>query len=253
MENGYKFWHSSKFQMALVLVWLVACFAAAFAPAPAFAQPPGTHPSYVSIQMRTDALDSKPLTTNVCGGVVIDEKRKLIVTAWHCVPNQRSLMEKPGIFSVNGMAAKLLVFTAEADMAIFQVADLKGVKAPAFKTPKRGDIVMSTAFYNSLPVSPAGPMVDRFFPPMSISTTLEWEGKVMAVEKANRREGPQFDQIVKTNTKWIVATGDTAPGFSGSPVFDKAGNFVGIISSVNGGFTNISSSENVTLTLKQLP
>lgn len=219
----------------------------------AFAQPPGTHPSYVSIQMRTDALDSKPMTSNICGGVVVDEKRKLIVTAWHCVPNQRTLIEKPGMFSVNGMAAKLLVFAAEADMAIFQVADLRGVKAPMFKTPKRGDTVTSTAYYDSLPVSPSGPMVDRFFPPMSISTTLEWEGKVMAVEKANRREGSHFDQVVKTDTRWIVATGNTAPGFSGGPVFDKSGNFVGIISSVNGGFTNISSSENVMLILKQVP
>ena len=77
-------------------------------------------------------------------------------------------------------------------------------------------------------------------------------GKVSAVALASRRGGERGDQVTMTPYKWIVATGDTAPGFSGGPVFDKAGNFVGIVSNINGGFTNISSAENVTVLIRSM-
>lgn len=216
----------------------------------AIAQEPGVHPSYVSIKMRTDTLDANPITTTVCGGVVVDEKRKLVATAWHCVPNQRSVIEKPGIFSVGGMNAKLVTFSPEADAAIFQVDNLKGLKAPAFKTPKKGDGLVASAYYDAFPVTFTSN--DRFIPPMSVQVTLDWEGKVAAVANANRLDGQHYDKVTPTQFKWVVVTGNTAPGFSGGPVFDKAGNFVGIVSNINGGFTNVSSSENVAEMMKSI-
>jgi S1-C subfamily serine protease len=214
----------------------------------AIAQETGVHPSYVSIKMRTDALDADPITATVCGGVVADEKRRLVATAWHCVPNQRSVIEKPGIFSVGGMDAKLVTFSPEADTAIFQVDDLKGLKAPTFKTPKKGDVLVASAYYNAFPVTFAS--TDRFIPPMSVQVTLDWEGKVASVANANRLGGEHYDKVIPTQFKWIIVTGNTAPGFSGGPVFDTTGNFVGILSNINGGFTNVSSSENVAEMIK---
>jgi hypothetical protein len=38
----------------------------------------------------------------------------------------------------------------------------------------------------------------------------------------------------------------------GGPAFDKNGNFIGIISNGNGGFTNISSSENIKQMIEDL-
>ncbi len=219
------------------LVALSLCFGTAIA------QGSGVHPSYVSIMMRTDALDAEPITRTICGGVVVDEKRKLVATAWHCVPNQRSTIEKPGVFSVGGMNAKLVTFSPEADTAIFQVDDLKGLKAPTIKSPKKGDVLVASAYYDAFPVT--AQTSDRFFPPMSVQVTLDWEGKVAAVTNANRLGGEHYDKITPTQFKWIVVSGSTAPGFSGGPVFDKSGNFVGIVSNINGGFTNVSSSENV--------
>ena len=219
------------------LVALSLCFDTAIA------QETGVHPSYVSIKMRIDALDASPMTATVCGGVVVDEKRRLVATAWHCVPNQRSVIEKPGIFSVGGMNSKLVAHSAEADTAIFQVDNLKGLKAPSFKTPKKGEMVFASAFYDAFPVTFA--RNDRFIPPMSVQVTLDWEGKVVAVANASRLGGERYNQVISTQFKWIIVTGNTAPGFSGGPVFDKAGNFVGIVSNINGGFTNVSSSENV--------
>lgn len=214
----------------------------------AISQEPNVHPSYVSIKMRTDALDANPITTTVCGGVVVDEKRRLIATAWHCVPNQRSVIEKPGVFSVGGMNAKLVTFSPESDTAIFKVDNLKGLKAPTFKTPKKGDLLVASAYYDTFPVTST--INDRFIPSMSVQVTLDWEGKVAAVANANRLSGEHYDKITSTQFKWIIVTGSTAPGFSGGPVFDKAGNFVGIISNINGGFTNVSSSENVSEMIK---
>ena len=208
----------------------------------------GVHPSYVSIMMKTDTLDSEPITSTICGGIVVEEERRLVATAWHCVPNQRSVIEKSGIFSIGGMNAKLISFSPEADTVIFQVDDLKGLKAPAFKVPKKGEILFASAYYDAFPViAPSG---DRFVPAMSVQVTLDWEGKVAAVANANRLGGEHFDKIVATKFKWIVVTGNTAPGFSGGPAFDKDGNFVGIVSNVNGGFTNVSSSENVAEMIK---
>ncbi len=224
----------------------------AFATVVVFAQQPtGVHPSYVSIKMKTDALDTDAIVTTICGGIVADEKRKIIATAWHCVPNQRSVIEKQGVFSVGGMNAKLVLFSAEADTALFQVTDLKGLKAPNFKIPQKGDIVVASAYYDSFPVT--AQMPDRFFPAMSVQITLDWEGKVAGVANANRRGGEHFDKITPTKYKWIIVTGNTAPGFSGGPVFDKNGNFVGLVSNTNGGFTNLSSSENVKEMIKTLP
>lgn len=236
----------------LLALWLLACFASAFAPAPAFAQPPGTHPSYVSIQMRTEPLDAPPTTQSVCGGVVVDEKRKLVATAWHCVPNMRSAIEKPGVFSANGMNAKFVAFLPEADLALFQVDDLKGVKTPTFKTPKKGDSVTASAFYDNFPVTPQGQGDDRFFPSMTISGTIDWEGKVAIVATAKETRDPRFAATVKVEPTWIVITGNPAPGFSGGPVFDKSGGFVGIVSNGNGGYTNVSSSGNVIKMLQML-
>ena len=231
-------------KIVLVLFSISLCFGNAIA------QEPGVHPSYVSIKMRSDALDSDPVATTICGGVVVDEKRKLVATAWHCVPNQRSIIEKPGIFSVGGMNAKLVTFSPEADTVIFQVDNLKGLKAPAFKIPKKGNILVASAYYDAFPVTFTA--VDRFIPPMTVKVTLDWEGKVAAVANASRVGGEHYDKIVMTQFKWIVVTGNTAPGFSGGPVFDKTGNFVGLVSNINGGFTNVSSSENIINMIKSI-
>lgn len=213
-------------------------------------QPPGVHSSYVSIEMRTDALDAASITITICGGVVVDEKRKLIATSWHCVPNQRSVIEKPGVFSVGGMNAKLVSFSPESDTALFQVDNLRGLKAPTFKTPTKGEVVVASAYYKNFPV--VSSMSDRFVPQMSVQVTLNWEGTVAAVANANRLDGTHYDKITPTQFKWIIVTGNSAPGFSGGPVFDKAGNFVGNISHANGGFTTLSSSENITKMIKDL-
>lgn len=200
--------------------------------------------------MRTDALDSEPITTTVCGGIVVDEKDNLVATAWHCVPNQRSIIEKPGVFTIGGMDAKLVTFSPESDVAIFQVTSLNGLKAPKFKTPKKGETMKASAFYDAFPVTFS--LSDRFIPPMSVEVTLDWEGNVAAVAEASRLGGEHFDKRVQTDFVWVIAKGNPAPGFSGGPVFDKEGNFVGLISNVNGEFTNISSSENIMSIIKGL-
>jgi S1-C subfamily serine protease len=208
------------------------------------------HPSYVSIKMKSDALDMAPLERSICGGVVVDEVRRLVATAWHCVPNQRSTIEKAGIFSIGGMEAKFVSYSPEADIALFEVSDLKGLKAPEFRTPMRGDKVVASAYYDSFNV--LAPANDRFTPPMSIKAILEWEAKVAAVAKASRLSGERYDQPIETNITWIVVSSNPAQGFSGGPAFDKNGNFIGIISNANGGFTNISSSENIKQMIEDL-
>ncbi len=216
-------------------------------------QPPGVHPSYVSIKLRTDTFDTAPETMTMCGGVVVDERRKLVATGWHCVPNSRSTIEKKDMFFVGEMSAQLVDYSAEADIAIFRVDDLKGLKAPRFSTPKKGDIIVASTYYDNYPVLNFPPgSVNKFFPTMSAKVTLDWEGKVMAVVTAIRRGGEKWDQITSTNVKWIIVQNGTAPGFSGGPAFDKSGNFVGISSSGNSGFSNFSSSENITTMLKEL-
>lgn len=220
----------------------------------AFAQqPPGVHPSYVSIKMRTDTLDTPSETMTMCGGVVVDEKKKLVATAWHCVPNSRLTLKEKGMFSVGGMDAQLVDHSDEADVAIFRVDNLKGLKAPRFSTPKKGDTLVASAYYDSYPVLNFPPgSANKYFPMMSAEVTLDWEGKVMAVVTAKRRGGEKWDQVTTTSVKWLIVLGGSAPGFSGGPLFDKAGSFVGLNSSGNSGFSNISSSENITEMIKKL-
>lgn len=232
----------------------VLAFLSALVTVTAFAQqPPGVHPSYVSIKMKTDTLDTPSETMTMCGGVVVDEKKKLVATAWHCVPNSRLILKEKGMFSVGGMDAQLVAQSAEADVAIFRVDNLKGLKAPRFGVPKRGDTIVASAYYDSYPVLNFPPgSVNKFFPMMSAEVTLDWEGKVQAVVTANRRGGEKGDQITATSVKWIIVLGGAAPGFSGGPIFDKAGNLVGLDSSGNSGFSNISSSENITEMINKL-
>jgi S1-C subfamily serine protease len=216
----------------------------------AFAQqPPGVHPSYVSISMKTDPLDADSITTAICGGVVADEQLRIIATAWHCVPNQKSALNA-GTFFMGNMNATLLSFSPESDIALFQVEDLKGLKAPAFKIPTKGQAVVASAYYDNFPV--IGQSMSRFVPVMSVRVTLDWEGKVLAIANADRRYGEHFDKVASTEFKWIIVAPDTAPGFSGGPVFDKDNNLIGIVSSGNAGFTTLSSSENVTEMIKKL-
>jgi hypothetical protein len=229
----------------------MCAFLLALAASAAIAQPPGTNTSYVAIQIKTDTLDMPSNTATTCGGVVVDEKKKFIATAWHCVPNSSRLLNEQGAFMANGSPAKLVTFSAEADMAILVVVDLKGVKAPKFVTPKKGEEVVASAFYDSFPVNNMGPNMDRYFPQTSISVTLDWKTEVAGVAEAQKREPPKFD-LIPAGVKWIVMSGNPAPGFSGAPVFDRQGGFVGIISNGNGGFTNVSSSENVQRLFKKL-
>ncbi len=124
----------------MILALVILCFGPAFAQ-----QPAGLHPSYVSIKMRSDGLDTESRISAICGGVVVEEKRRIVATGWHCVPNSRSLIEKPGMFFVGNTNARLVAFSAEADLALFQVDDLQGLKAPKFSTPKEGDTLIASA------------------------------------------------------------------------------------------------------------
>lgn len=213
-------------------------------------RPEGIHPSYVSIQTNNDPIDGPSIISTICGGVVVDEVKKIVATAWHCVPNVRASIEKPGVFTIGGSNAKLVAIATEADTALFQVDNLKGLKGVKIATPKKGDIIVASAYYEEFPVFQG--LQDRYTPQVSIKVTLDWEGKVNAVAVASRRGGERGDQVTKTPYKWIVVTGNPAPGFSGGPVFDKAGNFVGLVSGGNGGFTNVTSSENVLNLLKTI-
>lgn len=224
------------------LMWIAALSA------PAHAQPPGTHPSFVSIQMETDAIDTPAFKQAICGGVVMDEVRKLIVTAWHCIPNQNAALAK---LSANDQPIRLIGWSSEGDVALFQVENLKGAKAPAFKTPKKGDIVTASAYYDNF--SLAAQLQDRIMPNMSVSVTLDWEGKVAAVALAQKRDLLHPERVEKTKVEWILVNGTSAPGFSGTPVFDKNGNFVGILTGVVGGFTAISSWKNAMELIKGMP
>lgn len=198
--------------------------------------------------MKMDPIDGPSSKQSVCGGVVADEKRKLVVTAWHCVPNSQAAISAPDAFSFNGMRAKLVKISPQSDQAIFHVPELKGVKAPKFAIPQKGDIAVATAYYDAFQVSPI--LQDRFMPPMTINTVLEWEGKVAAVANAEKSEPPAFEKRIQTSFKWIVIAGQATKGFSGGPAFNKAGEFIGIVSNANGGFTNVSSSENTTELIK---
>lgn len=237
-------WRSRRLLALAALAWI----AALTVPAPAHAQPPGTHPSFVSIQMETDMIDTPAYKQSVCGGVTVDEARKLVITAWHCVPNQNSAIAK---LSANDQPVKLIGWSPEADMALFQVENLKGAKAPEFKTPKKGDTVKASSYYDNFSIS--AQLQDRLMPNMSISVTLEWEGKVAAVAFADKRDMLHPERLEKTNVEWVLVSGTSAPGFSGTPVFDKDGNFVGILTGVNGGFTAISSWKNALELLKGMP
>lgn len=229
------------------LLLLTFCFWVSYA----FAQDKATlHPSYVSIQMSNDPIDGPTIRSTICGGVVVDEMKRLVATSWHCVPNQRSVVEKPGIFTAGGSNAKLVTLAPEADMAIFQVENLKGLKAAKMSTPKKNDMVTASAYYDEFQV--VAPMQDRYMPQVTVKVTLEWEGKVAAIATASRRGGERGDQVTATPYEWIVVNGNAAQGFSGGPAFDKAGNFVGIIANGNGGFTNISSARNIATILKTL-
>lgn len=231
---------------SFLLMILFLCSGVSFAQG----HPEGVHPSYVSIQMRGDPIEGPSTVNTICGGVVVNEVKKIVATARHCVPNLRALIEKPGVFIVGGADAKLVAMAAEADMALFQVNDLKGLRAAKFATPKKGDLIMASAYYDEFVV--VAPMPDRYTPQVTIRTTLDWEGKVNAVATASRRGGERGDQVTTTPFKWIVVNGNPAPGFSGGPAFDKTGNFVGIVSNGNGGFTNVSSSENALYLLKSI-
>jgi len=138
-------------------------------------RPEGVHPSYVSIQMSNDPVDGPAIKSTICGGVVVDEVRRLIATAWHCVPNIHALVEKPGIFIVAGRSAKLVANSSEADTALFQLNDLKGLKAAKFATPKKGDMIFASAYYEEFPV--VAPLSDRYIPRVTIKATLDWGGK----------------------------------------------------------------------------
>jgi hypothetical protein len=212
------------------------------------AQPPGTHQSYVSLVRTIRPLEGPPIAQTICGGVVIDERRKLVATALHCVPNEQALLPS---LSINGGAAKLVLHSADADMAIFEVSNLRGVKAPQFATPSIGQSISAFAYFDSFGVSPQG-QSDHFFPLNTIKATLSWKGEVIAIEASNRRIGPSVEQVEKTGFKWITVSGNPTQGFSGGPMFDKNGKFVGIISNGNGGFTNVSSSENAVTLMKKL-
>ena len=231
----------------------VAAFLLALVTVTAFAQqPPGVHPSYVSISLTTQPIDGEPFTSTICGGVVVHEELRLIATAWHCVPNQQSVLAS-GLFSVGGKSSKLFMFSPESDIALFQVTDLNGQKAPPFRTPVKGDSVVASAYYDNYPVMASNP--DRFVPPITIQVTLDWSGKVVAVANANQ-QGGQSDKNTPTKFsqkfKWIVVANDNGKGFSGGPIFDTQGNFIGLESHGNGNFSMVTASENITSMIHSL-
>lgn len=234
----------SKMLFVTLCVFVSHCFAEAIE---------GLHPAYVWVRIQPDTFFSRPTPPIECGGLVADGKRKLVVVAWHCIPNQPWRIAQPGVVTINDHNAKFLAYDSYTDLVVFHVPDLGDIEAPSFSTPKKGDVLKATALYDAFPVMYTGEPNDREKPALSIRTTLDWEGKVATVGYASERFKNDMRTLKITDSMWIVATGSITPGFSGGPAFDTSGNCVGLVSSFRGTFTNISSSENIVAILKKIP
>lgn len=190
-----------------------------------------------------------PVERSQCGGYLVNAEERLVITAWHCLPSYKALLNIS--LSSGGYRLEFVDGIQEAELALLRIAKVPEGKStiPFISDVRDGMPVygrsFQTAQFGADPTNTNKTLAIALF----FRGSVPFTGVITATgETTIGRPGEGKDKsvsldMVETGHQLLRIEGQNSePGFSGSPVYAESGEVVGIVSSGGKGEPTIVSS-----------
>ena len=173
-------------------------------------------------------------------GFLLDEKKKLVLTAYHVIPYNKGGHK----MYFGGVEARFVKAWPEAEMALIELVSIpEGMKPLRLGKPSIHEPVYTKA-KGRFPFGQVPNTAPGQIPSLFINAELPFSATVVEIQEALIEDGKEG---VRTGARYLVVHGQARSGFSGGPLFNKKGEVVGITvgGDIGGGFGYFSSIENL--------
>lgn len=191
-----------------------------------------------------------------CGGFLVDEKERLVITCWHGMPPYVDQLNEKYI-RFRGVPARVVASLPKADLALLRLEKVpQGMHALSYREAVVGD----TLFARSLQTLSLG---DQARVADTIKEPIYFQGEITATGSVLSKGMIVLPPVIPTDdtapttemrqTKYemLYTQLSTQSGFSGSPVFNEWAQVVGVVTSSDGGISFISSAANFQFLFKE--
>ncbi len=183
------------------------------------------------------------------GAILLNKTKGLWATAYHVIPEMYpALKEDQGYLKVNNLAAKLICASSVFDIAIIETEPVSAESTEAvLAQPEVGSEVFaimggSLVNFGSLTHSTAGMNA------LLTTSDQRFQARIQSVFEARLHNGtlnPEFTGAWFFSLDKAVRT-----GFSGGGMMSKEGKTLGLATTITGGVSYITSSQNITALLQ---
>ncbi len=183
------------------------------------------------------------------GAILLNKTKRLWATAYHVIPEMYpALKEDQGYLKVNNLVARLICASSVFDIAILETESVSAESTEAVLTkPEEGSEVFaimggSLVSFSNLMHTTAGMN--------ALLTTADqrFQAQIQSVFEARLHNGtlnPEF-----TGGWFFSLDKAVRTGFSGGGMMSKEGKTLGLATTISGGVSYITSSQNITALLK---
>lgn len=177
------------------------------------------------------------------GSFLLDKKNRLWATAAHVIPETYPSF-KDKYVKVNGIRAELVCFSSIADVAIVQTESVPESSMEAvLGIAHPGDAVTAIMSGDGLTSFAETQHETAKYTTLVTTAKQDFYANVVSVFEAGLFTGSATPE--PTGMVFISLDKAVRTGFSGGPITNVAGQVVGIVTTINGGVTYVSSASNI--------
>lgn len=175
---------------------------------------------------------------NGCGGFLVDQKRRLVITSLHCLPDYSDLVQSKYML-FRGIPATKVAYIDSIDLVLLWIDSIPaGMQQVEVTEAVVGEPVYGRSWqeerFLDVTESKVHPRNLFFEGDVNFTGSVASKGEIKTGEEYTGDDThPPLDGIQDTPYEVLRLDGAAEPGFSGSPVYNEWGQVVGIFCSIS--------------------